>query len=91
LCRSSSEEMRKLERKGCQMILADVMDADALDKVMEKHKFDVVVSTLGGTAIYQGQMNLIKACEKHKVSHFFPSEYGIDLSTSSKKVPLFNS
>jgi len=93
LSRSSSEKTKALEAKGAEIVIGDSMDIDSLTRVFQTcGDIDVVVSTLSGEAIYQGQLNLIKAAAaaKHKVVQFLPSEFGADLSAQKKKeAPLF--
>ncbi|KAF7351369.1 NmrA domain-containing protein [Mycena sanguinolenta] len=60
---------------GVQVVQVDFGDATAVATVLKEHKVDVVLSTLGVTAV-AAQKTLIDAAKLAAVKLFVPSEYG---------------
>ncbi|KAM0451731.1 hypothetical protein ACHAPV_005932 [Trichoderma viride] len=57
-------------------------DQDEIQNVLDKHKIEVVLSTISpaSSAAFDAQVRLIRACGKSEtVKRFAPSEYLIDL------------
>jgi len=75
------EELKSL---GANVRTIDYTDVEDLKKALEG--FDVIISTLGGPAIYKEQLNLIQAAKFANVKRFIPSEFGFDLN-AIKDIP----
>ncbi|KAF7353361.1 NmrA domain-containing protein [Mycena sanguinolenta] len=60
---------------GVQVVQVDYSDATAVATVLKEHKVDVVLSTLGVTAV-AAQNTLVDAAKLAAVKLFVPSEYG---------------
>ncbi|KAI9142147.1 hypothetical protein BKA69DRAFT_1070296 [Paraphysoderma sedebokerense] len=81
---SKKAEIEKLKAKGVTIFTTDYSNVAQLTEVLKGA--DIVVSTLGGPALGQQQINLIKASDAANVKLFVPSEFGIP--QGQKEVPF---
>jgi hypothetical protein len=67
--------------QAVQVIVVSYDDQDEIQKVLDKYKIEVVLSTISPTSAeaFDGQVRLIRACDKSEsVKRFAPSEFLID-------------
>lgn len=63
-------------------------EQDTLQKMLEEHDIEVVISTIGKL---EPQVSLIRACAaSYSVKRFAPSEWLLDYEKNDEYVPLMN-
>ncbi|KAL2876961.1 hypothetical protein SGCOL_007792 [Colletotrichum sp. CLE4] len=77
---------------GAQIVLADYGNIEALSLLLQEHKVDTVISTIGlmGAEAIRSQLNLIAAADKAKSTHrFVPSEFTVYVSPDDSNAAAF--
>ncbi|KXH57122.1 hypothetical protein CSAL01_09892 [Colletotrichum salicis] len=77
---------------GAKTVLADYGNIEALFLLLEEHKVETVISTIGlmGAEAIQSQLNLIAAADKAKSTHrFVPSEFAVYVSPEDSNAAAF--
>ncbi|KAK1636983.1 hypothetical protein BDP81DRAFT_518020 [Colletotrichum phormii] len=77
---------------GAKIVLADYGNIEALSLLLEEHKVETVISTIGlmGAEAIQSQLNLIAAADKAKSTHrFVPSEFTVYVSPDDSNAAAF--
>lgn len=67
--------------QGVNIIITSYDDQDEIQNILDKHKIEVVLSTISpaNSEAFDAQVRLIRACDKSEsVKRFAPSEYLID-------------
>jgi uncharacterized protein YbjT (DUF2867 family) len=86
LVQIESASLQDFKSKGASLHAISYEDEDSLVKALQG--VDVLVSTVGGSALLSAQIPLIKAAKAVGVKLFFPSGYG---SVSTVFVPAWPS
>ncbi len=72
-CVRESSDRSALEALGVKLVVADALDADAVDRAFASGKFRAVVNTIGGSRKeprrpdFEGMKNIVDAAKRHGV------------------------
>lgn len=84
---SKAQTIHTLRNKGATILTGTIADQKLMEKIMEEHKIEVVISAVGGTSILD-QLRLVQAIKAvGTIKRFLPSEFGHDTDRADPVEP----
>lgn len=72
-----------------RLLVVSYEDEEALRKLLEENKIEVVLSTISTPGVSETQVRLIKACSaSSSVKRFAPSDWLLDFGKTDEYVPV---